>query len=606
MIETPEGIDRGRVLYEKYKKALTAFCADRKHTYFDSDVYDHLKNRVQTLDDVIDLRFKNNTFISEIAMPICNKRYRELGAFTRKYFENDPLVTFTAIEGTEQEAAKYRQLIVNKNFVTTKFRENCFHWLSDSIARYGTCVAFTQYVEGFGQTRKKLRYNPQALYSPYQREQVQQQRKSAVTYPIHVLNYFCDPGRNYFKYAQYEGFIDCWTVSQLIMCKNDPDNYIVENIDAVLNNIATKNGSGLQDEEWYGGNGLAEARDYSKATVNVSRMWAKLPFEGNEDDPTEYYIEFINDIIIRIQESELDIRPIKTGCLISRPDVWYGNTDIENVIPHQNTSNWLMNTQIESQMRLMDRILLVRKGSLDIPSLNSRHQTGGIVYYDGQFDDPAKLMYQVQARDNGLNGLDWINRELKQSIQESSPIVNMQNKYNEGGLNNSTLGAAQMMAGIGEVLQADMMKNFSYVLEHVAIVSGEILAEMLDDQITVQLGNGQYETIEKYQMLGDFEGKVETSMKMNQMIDFTNKSNKLTQILNWIGTGRPEFQEINLRKVLRDVMKSGIGEFDNIDEYYQQPSPQAGSAYPMLNAGQPVPAAPMAPQPQQTPMVGAQ
>ena len=389
------------------------------------------------------------------------------------------------------------------------------------------------------------------------------------------------------------------------MCKNDPDNYIVENIDAVLNNIATKNGAGLQDEEWYGGNGLAEARDYSKATVNVSRMWAKLPFEGNEDDPTEYYIEFINDIIIRIQESELDIRPIKTGCLISRPDVWYGNTDIENVIPHQNTSNWLMNTQIESQMRLMDRILLVRKGSLDIPSLNSRHQTGGVVFYDGQFDDPAKLMYQVQARDNGLNGLDWINRELKQSIQESSPIVNMQNKYNEGGLNNSTLGAAQMMAGIGEVLQADMMKNFSYVLEHIAIVSGEILAEMLDDQIPVQLGNGQYETIEKYQMLGDFEGKVETSMKMNQMIDFTNKSNKLTQILNWIGTGRPEFQEINLRKVLRDVMKSGIGEYDNIDEYYQQPSPQAGSANPMLNAGQPVPAAPMAPQPQQTPMVGA-
>lgn len=581
MIEVPEGEDRGRFIYDHYKKAVSNFCNDRKHTYFNSEVRSNLKNRVSTLDKVIDLKFDDNkSFISEIALPICNKRYRELGAFTRKYFENDPLITFTPVEGTQITAAKYRQKIVNGNFVTTRFRENCLHWLIDSIARYGSCVSFTQYVEGFGQSGKKTVYKPGEVV-PYQQIKTQQTRKSAITYPIHVLNYFCDPQKNYFNYAQYEGFIDCWPISQLYLCLNDP-NYIKENVELAIKEF----NKGTTDEDWYGGQGLAEARDYSRATVNISRMWATLPFEGNEDDYTEYYIEFIDDIILRIQESELDNnqRPIKAGCLISRPDVWYGNTDIENVIPHQNTSNWLLNTQVESQMKIMDRILLVRKGTIDVPSLNARHANGGFVFYDGQFDDPSKLMYQVQAKDLGLNGLDWLNREIKQSIQESSPIVNMQNKYNEGGLNNSTLGAAQMMAGIGEVMQSDMMKNFAYVIEHIGRISGEILTVMLDDQIQVPVGNGQYETIDKYQMMGEFEGKVETSMKINDVIDFQNKANRLTQFLNWMGTQRPEFQEINVRKLVKDVLKSSIGEFDNIEDYYNPPQQQIAAQNPMVSA----------------------
>jgi hypothetical protein len=599
MIESPEGVDRGRFLYEKFPKVITNFVNDRKSTYFDSSkVYQPLKKRCQLLDDIIDLRFNNDAFIAEVAMPIVRKRWREIGAFTRKYFENDPLVTLTAIPPTPEENAIKRQALITRNFTTTKFREKCLHWLIDSIARYGSCVVFTQYVEGYNQGGYKTIHDSNNVYNPYQRIPTPKTRKNAVSYPVHVLNYFCDPDKNYFNNACYEGFIDTWTLAQLKLCLED-DHYIKSNV----LDIVEKCKKGTTDKDWYGGQGLAEARDFSRATVNPTRMWTSLPFEGNEDDPTDYYVEFIDGKIIRIHENELDYyeRPIKTGSLLTRPDVWWGNTDLEDVIPHQNTSNWLLNTQIEGTMKLMDRFMLVRRGSLNVSDINNRHQNGGVVYYDGM-EDPSRLMYQVQSKDNALGNLDWLSREIKQSVQESSPIVNMQNKYNEGGLNNSTLGAAQMVASIGEILQADMMLNFSYVLEHVGKVSANILTIMQDEEFLLPTKPNTFEPVQKSQVMGDFEEQIQSSMKINDVVEFSKRSNLLTQFLNWAGTQNPAFQGVNLTEMVKDVLKSGLGQFADLDKYYQPPQPQQQLPGPP-QGGQPAPGG--QPQADASPMLNA-
>lgn len=572
MIEAPQGIDRGLFLYRKFSKTVTNYCVDRKATYFDSiNVFKPLKSRVQIIDDIIDMKFpQNEAFIADVAMPIVRKRWREINAFIRKYFENDPLVSYTALGDTPEENAKNRQSLVNRNFVSTDFREKAFRWMIDSAARYGTYVTFTQYVEKTGRNAGLTSvYDPNSV-DPYQRIYPTTRKQNALTLPVHVLNYFCDPKRNCYTRGSWEGFIDCWPISTLFSLLND-ENYIRENVESIIEKCK----EGSTDQQWYGGQGEAELRDYSRATVNVTRMFTTLNFEGNHDDSTEYYVELIDNKIIRINESGLDEneRPITTGTLINRTNVWWGNSDVEDIIPLQNVSIWLINTEIEGTMKLMDNPIFVQKGTLDVADWNNRHQLNGIVYYDEDRISPDKLAYQLQRRDNSLANLDWVQREIKQSIQESSPVVNMQNKYNEGGLNNSTLGAAQMVASIGEILQSDMMNNFSYGLMHIGKVSANILEIMLDEQFAIPVKNRSV-VLQKHQIMGVFDMISESSMKLNDVTEFTKAVNHLTQFLNWRGTGDPAFQGVNIPKLIKDVVKYGKGWYSNVDDYYTEPQPQ--------------------------------
>lgn len=567
MIQVPEGIDRGRFLYERFKKSITNFVVDRKATYYDHKAYKSLTNRVKLIDDVINLNFPANAgFIAEIAMPIVRKRWREINAFVRKYFEADPLITFNPIGGTPEENATNRTQLVNRNFNSTQFRRDCFRWMIDSAARYGSYVTFTQYVEQSGQSLgRKTIYDPSAL-NPYQRGFQQARKQNAKTYPVHILNYFCDPEKTPYCKGSYEGIIDRWPISYLYSLLEN-ENYIRENVQAIIEKCK----EGTADEHWYGGTGEGELKDFSRDKVDVSREYSTLPFEGNEDDDTEYYIEFIDNKIIRINEAGLDNndRAISTASLLNRPNVWWGNSDIEDIIPHQNICNWLYNTSFENTMKLMDAPTFYPRGSFDVADFNARHQNSGMVPYDGDRYNLKDLMWQQQKRDNSLNNVDWMIREIKQSTQESSPIVNMQNKYNEGGLNNSTLGAAQMVASIGEILQFDMMNNFSYGLIHIGEVSANLLEIMLDDQFRMPMRN-QYVLMEKRQIMGEFDSIVESSLTLNDQNQFSNYVNRLTQFLNWSGTGRPEFNNVNYKRMIKDVLKTGNKWYSNLEDYYQE------------------------------------
>jgi hypothetical protein len=579
MIESPEGMDRGVYLYQKFPKAVRNYVKDRKDTYFDSKPAKALKSRVKLIDDIIDMKFpQSESSIAEIAMPVVRKRWRELNAFIRKYFENDPMITFTQIGDTPEENAMMRTQLVNRNFASTDFRKDCLRWIIDSASRYGSYVMFTQYVEKSGRSAgRKTTYNPDGL-NQYPREFQQQRKQNAVTYPVHVLNYFCDIDKNCYSKGTYEGIQDNWRISTLYTLLKD-ENYIKENVEKIISQCK----KGHVDENYHGNEKDSELADYSRETVTVSRVFTNLNFAGNEDDPGEYFTEFIDGEIIRINESGLDDneRPISTATLINRTNTWWGNTDLEDVIPQQNVKNWLMQTEIESVAKQLDSFILAKRGSIDAADWNNRHQLGGLVYTDVENVPLDKIMYQFQRRDFSLNNLDWVNREINQSVQESSPVVNLQNKYNQGGLNNSTLGAAQMAATIGEILQYDMMNNFSYGLLHTGKISANILEIMLDDRFIMPIKK-QSVILEKHQIMGEFSMLHESTLKINDVAEFTKKVNLLTQFLNWRGTGDPSFQGINVPKMVRDVIKAGNGWYSDVDDYYtdqpmqQQPIGPAG------------------------------
>lgn len=571
MIESPQGIDRGRFLFEKNPKTIQTYVTEKSDFFFTHEqAYLAFKNRYNEIDAVINLRFKaNEAFIAEIALPIVRKMYKEIKAFTRKYFETDPIITLQPAFDTPYENCENMELALKLNFQTTRFRQDCLDWLVDESAKCGVFCCFSQYEEDFGGEGSSIAYNPNGV-SPYASGQAQG-RQNIVNYAIHPLNYFQDPLATYWRRSGYQGFIDAWLLSQFVLCGTKfGDMYIKENLEWVIENCK----KGYKDAYWYGGGGDSERQDLTRAMVNVRRMWTTLHFSGNEDDSTKYYIEFVGDRVIRINENPVsrNLIPLTIGSFMKRADVWWGNTYAEEYIPHQHLSNFLVNAKVESTLKASDRMILVPRGKGIHPAdINNRHQNSGIVFHDGIVDDPSRLMVPIQFADSSRADTDWLFREIKQSIQEGSPIVNMQNKYNEGGMNNNTLGAAQMIANIGEIIQTDMMSRFGYGIENIGYINAVMLQQVLGDVVALRASPKEAERfVPKFAMLGDFLHTAQSALKINEVQEFMKYSNIITQWLNWSATGHPAFQPGNVPAFIHKWLRAGIGQWGNLGQYYPE------------------------------------
>jgi hypothetical protein len=583
----------------KYLKTITTACLDRYNTYFEDDVaYKGLKNRCGVIDDAIDLRFRENeAFISEIAPPVVRKDYYETNAFLQKYFENDPVVHLENLGSTPKINADNLQVLLNLNFKNTRYREECLLWLFDNLARYGSAVCFSQFDANYRGVGLQTSYNSGAGATPYPRTPVTG-KNAVVNYSIHPLNYFCDPRANSMTRKFYEGFIDQWYVADLFGYVNNP-MYIQETLLQAIE--ACKKGH--SEAFWYGGVGN-ETKDHTRASANVIRMYTMLNFDGNETDRTVYYCELVANKLIRCHPNDTDfgIVPLQTGVYIPRPDVWWGNSSVDMKIPFQNLKNWLINAKVEDVMKASDRIILTRRGSgLDVADINNRHQFGGIVFYEGN-ENPQNLMYPVQFQSKNAQDFDWLNREINQMIQETSPVVNMQNKYNQGGMNNNTLGAVQMQASLGEVLYGYVMKNVGYLLERTTEVNAVLILQNMGDSILLKKSpNAAPIDIAKHEMLGEFCYKAKSTFFLNDKTERVDKANVINQILNWKATQQPDFQSLTMAPFIKDFVRAWVGQGADLSEYIQAPqppqiqSPGTGGAPPQNPGPQPGQQPPSAP-----------
>jgi hypothetical protein len=555
-------------------QTITRYCKSRFTTYYESDCFKGLKSRIDAIDDAIDLRFKQNeAFIAEIAPPVVRKDYLQTSAFLNKYFENDPIVTVDPIGETPKENADMMQTLLNCNFISTRFREECVNICFDNNARYGTMVGFTQFSTNYRGVGMKTEYSDEAgAPSPYPRNPTVG-KCAAINYPIHPLNYFQSQHANTIGKNTFRGFIDEWYVFELILLiKNE--HYLQEQLLEAIEKCK----KGTRQEHWYGGRVDKDVKaDYGRSTIHPLRIYTLLNFEGNEGDPTIYYVELIDDKVIRCEPNSLDenLVPLNTGYYFMRPDTWWGNSSTDTKIQFQNLNNWLFNSAVESFMKQEDRMILTRRGSgLDVADINNRHQNSGIVFYEGN-EDPSKLMFPVQFNNPARPDLDWLNRELKQMIQDDSPVVNMMNKYNEGGLNNNTLGAAQMVANIGETMFVLPMKNTGYFIERMAETCAVMLTQFLGDRILIREQPTQNPIeIAKRQIIGEFVFKAKSTLLVNEKTERVNTSNIINQVLNWGAVQNPQIQAIvqsvNIPAMIEDWIRAWVGWNKDTTRYFDR------------------------------------
>jgi hypothetical protein len=586
MIQTTEGKDRGQELFRMFPGNITNMVINRKKQWFDSQQFKGLRNNCRSMDAYIDNSSPAvSTFISDITPPVIRKAYTEFLAIFNKFLETDPLFSVRRSNKISAEQEKNIQAVLSDNMEKTYYRERCLAWSIDHIVRYGTAVTYSFATNDYNANSLMTVKGGEEESGDY--HQIYQTGEDVViSTAVHPLNAIVDPRSNFMVEPDFMGFIGDIAVSSIANLLDNPA-YIQQNLKEIFSQCK----QGLPDEHWFGGSNYEGKRDYTRGHSNITYLWTRLPFEGNEDDPTWYPVEEIGGKIIRIEESPLDGNtiPIAIKRVLPRQYTWYGNSPLADKICIQNMTYWLINTTVESTARLMDRIVLYREGTLDIEAINSRHLTGGLIPYRGQEPDLSKLVYSPDMPNRAYRESDWLMQEMRREDQDSNAMPNF-NPQSEGGPTNRTLGGAQMMASIGELKAGNLVNQMAIGLKDVAKHVLVLLRNISGD--TINLKNGQ--SVPKNHLLGDVSFTCKISNVFNYILEGKDSQNRLSQLINFRATQLPEFNAVKMSQYIEDWVRNSIKR-ENIDDYVDSAKLREIEK----QSANPQPQQPPAPQPKQ-------
>ncbi len=555
MINSEEGQDRGRWLFNRYPGQITSILKKRKESYFKSAQYKALRHLCVNMDMYIDNNSPSvSSFISDITPPTIRRSYNEFSSLFYKFLENDPLFTVSNDTRAKIEQVHLIQSLINENIEKTYYRERSLIWTIDDIIRYGTAAVYSFATNDYN--ANSLMTVKSDVYGSY--EQVYGKGEQAIlSVPIHPLNVFIDPRGSFQSAPGFLGFIADICMSNISVLFDNPA-YIQKNLKEAFEQAK----KGIHEEFWYAGDD-SELKDFSQGHTNICYFWTKLPFEGNEDDPRWYACETIMDKVIRIEENPLDGNtiPLAISRVFPRKYQWYGNSPLVDKICIQNMQYWLLNTTVESTARLMDRIVLYREGDFDIEAMNSRHTTGGFVPYSGQQQDLSKLVYGVPMQAVGFRENEWMMQEMRREDQETSMIPNF-NPQSEGGPTNKTLGGAQMMASIGEMRASFIVNQMTIGLKDVAKHQLALLRNIISNETELRTG----QKVPKESILGDVSFNIKISNIFNYIRESSASENRLQQAINRRATQIPQFMVMRMRPLIVDYLRNNLKR-ENVSEY---------------------------------------
>lgn len=567
--------------FPKYEKAIARYLSQRKQSYFDNRVYRKLRKRYRNLNDTNDMRFPSTSerFFSKMAFPLVKERTITRRAMLRATYRQDPIWTLDALGDTTPESAMLMGDVLNLNSKSTKFRQICFLPMTNSCARYGCSVTFTDLAE----TNQMIYDTVDGPMGP-ERQQVPIQRINARNVPIHILNYFRDP-YDYGNNPSYEGHITRWRFSELMgRAKNAPELYIKENLMRCL-----KEGQKhlVSDANFH----VEDKEDWNQHGIDISHFCAQINIEGNEDDETYYYVEMDGEHnIIRLQANTYDknMRNYTISLVEPRYDAWWGNTDAEYVIPHENFYNLIMNATADQAMRNLESYVWYNKGMIDPADINNRHKNGGFIGADvKQGMTLSQMIYQQQPRNITDNNTQFALQELKESAQSLSTRPDLRRSANQGGLKNDTLGAAQMIEQQGNLMESDIMEQFGQGIIMIGEKNVTILKQFLPLEFAIRPKLNQSQmVIDKRQILGDMAVSIRNSSQTNKIAEAGRLQAAITQIMNFKGSQLPEIMQINLVPIIRKwIRELDLGDVEEI--YPEQAQMAQAQAVPSLPPGQP-------------------
>jgi hypothetical protein len=189
--------------------------------------------------------------------------------------------------------------------------------------------------------------------------------------------------------------------------------------------------------------------------------------------------------------------------------------------------------------------------------------------------------------------------EIKESMQRSQTQPDLTRKANEGGLQNKTLGAAQMQQGKGDIMENDLNLKFSYCEEDQAYKVLRMLQQYAPEIIDMRMSPKEgVQQVPKWEILGDFAVSCNTTYSANKTGKFAETLNRLNAILNFLGNPHPAIQRINPEPFVREFLDTS--NTIDIDEAYPEPVQQQQQQGAPMIPGMQLPAPEAAPE--QNPM----
>ena len=309
--------------------------------------------------------------------------------------------------------------------------------------------------------------------------------------------------------------------------------------------------------------------DFDGSAVDVRRFYAQINIEGNEDDLNHYYIEMVGDKIIRIQHNpnDEDLVPYNVFLYYPRLEYWWGNTDSEFVIPHENFTNLIMGLKADRALNMLQQYIFHEKGVIDPTDWNNRLINGGLIPVDLKGGrELQKVLHQFRPQDDSLASTDSIMREVKESQQKMTPTPDFTRGAKAGGLRNQTATAALILEEQGDALESNILEQFNFSMEELARVQMTMLQQHLPDQFGLRPRPEQsMRILDKAQILGSFDYRVETALTRNRLNELQRLQNKITGTMNFRGTGDPTWQRVDMEQVARRwLQQADIGPVDEL------------------------------------------
>lgn len=567
MIDLAGEINKGN---KKVEKAVADNLMSRREDgYYKSPCYDKLKKRYNKLINSTNMNFtansrntQNNQFTAKLAFPLVMEMYRMWRAMIKRNFRGEPLITLGPVDNTPIENAINMQNALTLNLKSTGFRESRSGWdaIADDVARLGVAVSCSQF------EMKTLTVN-RTMETPFGIQQVpyQQNKRNVCNYRIHVLNYAQDHNIADPEFSTFKAVGENIPLSKLIAKYNaNPDYYVKSNVESIIKDSKA---------EMYKDPNIFKVdkslNDYSKAGIDLVKFFAKININGNEDDEQKYYVEMIGDKIIRINRNWLDYDEdyFTVFTMRNRQEYWWGNAPCEDVVPHENWMQLVMNLQADNVIRQMEDYIFYYKDAIDVADIENRHSSGGFIPVSRKDSMQLQnIIYNFKNTGGNLGDLDYMTREVKESAQKQSPKPDFLRSGNKGGLANNTATAAGMLGEMSDLMESDAMETMAAGLSRMGKLNVLQLQQFLGNEILLR-PNPKLppEMIYKRDLLGDFWYSVMSSLHKNTVQEAIRLQNAATQMINFKNTGNPEFQNMDIGKIVRKwISQLDIGDVDEI------------------------------------------
>lgn len=571
---------------EKYQRMVSNYLLSRDDTYMRSLCRKRLEKRYKWLKASLDGAYSpnnaegyvNNSWLPSLIFPMVREMYYMVRGMTMKNFRQDPLITLEPMYETPFDNSLNAQIALNTNFKRTQFRSKCFERVIDDVARVGLGVTFS----GIVRTEKPVRKTVDGPFGPSQQMIQGTGRTNVLNTRIHPLNYAQDPDVVDPDDSSWKRIIDSIPVSRLMaMVKQNPDMFIKKTVDYVIKTAKGEiweNTDKWKDDE-------TNRDDLGKSGIDFKHFYSKLWILGNEDDDTDYIISMVEDKVVGIEENMYDdaICPIQTFRMRRRPEYYWGNTPSEDNLGHEKFMHILMNMTAQNAVQALERYVFYDKNAFSMEEmLNARSNMGFIPVEMKSNLQIQNMIYDYQPRDVSTSNIDWVAREVKESVQKSAFKPDFLRSGNKGGLANNTATAASILDETSNVLESDCMEVFGYDVCGLGKINTTLLQMFLGDFVKLPVNPKQTPvTIMKSQLLGDFDYNIVSSIHKNRVQEVIRLQNAITQILNYKGTADPTWANFNLVPIVKKWIKQlDVGDPDTLLPEQQQIPMQPGMMQP--------------------------